>query len=223
MTKDYSDLTVIIPTLNEVDNIGGLIRRLTSGYKNVSVIVSDDGSTDGTKEVVLACSRRNRTHGLTASVLDAAMQTRTGKIVVMDGDLQHPPQKVRKIADLLDDCDLCVGVRTTVKNWGLHRRIISKGYAYFSVVVFKLRDKPVCNDMMSGFFGVKTTLFKRLIREHRDRFVEDGLKILLDVLKLLDSNVRMHEVPYVTFHERKEGKSKFSFKHVVSTLKSTFR
>lgn len=234
MRAGYSDTTVIIPTLNERKNIGRLIGQLLSEYRGIHVIVSDDGSTDGTQEEVRSISRRNvnvsfldrrgkREHGLAASVLDAALATRTGKIIVMDGDMQHPPIKVGELSDALDRSELAVAVRTSVEHWGLHRRIISKSMAYMAYLVFELRRRRVCNDIMSGFFGIRASLFKSLIREHRQAFVPSGYKVLLDILRLCDSNKSLEEVYYSTFHSRQYGQSKFRFRHVINTLRSTFR
>ncbi|MGI0134538.1 MAG: glycosyltransferase, partial [Candidatus Micrarchaeaceae archaeon] len=212
MGRVYSDTTVIIPTFNERRNIGKLIRSLLRMYPGISVIVSDDGSGDGTGEEVKRISsrsgkvkfldrRKRPQHGLAASVLDAALMARTGKIIVMDGDMQHPPGKVRELARALDSSDISVGVRTSVENWGLHRRVISKCMAYLAYAVFALRGKMVCNDIMSGFFGVKTSLLQRLIRSKRAGFVPRGYKVLLDILRLCDSNKRIAEVYYSTFHK----------------------
>jgi len=229
---DYSDLTVIIPTLNEKSNITKLIGILTRMYRNVSMIVSDDGSDDGTRERVRALGRRNRrirlldrsrksVHGLTASVIDAAMMTGTGKIVVMDGDLQHPPSKVGDIARALDRYDIVVGVRTSVREWGISRRMISKGMAYLAYVLFAISGRKRCNDMMSGFFGIRTKEFKELVASQRSGFVEEGYKVLLDILRLMDRSGSLGEVRYSTFHLRKEGKSKLGIKHAITTLRST--
>jgi dolichol-phosphate mannosyltransferase len=198
LKADYSDLTVITPTLNEKNNIVRLVGALDRMYRNVSVIVADDGSRDGTREAVSALGKKNgrvrlldrsrkSVHGLTASVLDAALMARTRKIVVMDGDMQHPPAKVGDIAKALDSYDLVVGVR------------------------------------MSGFFGIDAGLFRGLIKRDRDRFVERGYKVLLDILKLMDSKSSIGEVRYPTFHLRKEGSSKFRFRHVITTLDSVLR
>lgn len=229
---DYSDLTVIIPTFNEKGNIRDVVGELTRRYGSVSVIVSDDGSDDGTREAVKALGRRNRRimlldrsqrkeHGLTASVIDAAMMVRTRKVVVMDGDMQHPPSKVGSIAGALDRYDLVVGVRTRVKDWGLHRRIISKSMSSLSYLLFSLQNRRLCNDMMSGFFGMDSGVFKMLIEKHRNSFVGTGYKVLLDILKVMDKKSAIGEVHYATFHLRKEGSSKFGFRHVLTTLRSS--
>jgi len=231
--NSYSDLTLIIPTLNEEGNIKILLGLLQMHYPGVNVVVADDGSTDKTQRSVLEISKRNRRvrlldrtkrqHGLTASVLDAAMTAKTSKIIVMDGDMQHPYQKVGEIARALDNCDLVIGVRTSVENWGLQRRLISFCMSGFAYLVFTLRGKPKCSDMMSGFFGIRTALFKSIIKGSRASFVDKGYKVLLDTLRIIDSNVKIHEVKYSTFQNRKYGKSKLSglgINHATDTLKS---
>ena len=228
---DYSDLTVIIPTFNEMGNIREVVSGLTKRYRNVSVTVSDDGSDDGTREAVKALGKRNgritlldrsqkREHGLAASVLDAALLAKTKKIVVMDGDGQHPLPVVGSIAIALDSYDLVVGVRTHVKDWGMQRRVISKGMSSLSYLLFALRNRRLCNDMMSGFFGIDAAVFKDLIARRRKRFVGKGYKVLLDILKTMDRESTIGEVYYKTFHIRKEGNSKFGFRHVLTTLGS---
>ncbi len=229
---DYSDLTVIIPTLNERDSIKKVLGALTKRYANASIIVSDDGSDDGTRDAVRALGRRNgrirlldrsqkKEHGLTASVLDAATIAGTRKIVVMDGDMQHPPAKVGSIAKALDRYNLVVGVRTRVRDWGVRRKAISRGMDSLSRISFALQNKRTCSDMMSGFFGIDAPMFRDMIARRRGRFVGEGYKVLLDILKLMDRRSSIGEVYYTTFHIRKEGSSKFGFRHVLPTLKST--
>ena len=200
-------------------------------YPDISVIVSDDGSGDGTKAIVNALRKGNKNvslldrsqrkvHGLTASVLDAASVSTTKKLVVMDGDMQHPPSKVGLLSNSLNNYDLVIGVRTSVKEWGIYRRVQSKSIAYLSYALFALLGRRTCNDMMSGFFGIDSKIFKDLIAKHRERFVEDGYKVLLDTLKLVGRDVAIGEVRYSTFSPRKGGKSKFGFKHMITTLRS---
>jgi len=234
MKNDYLDLTIIIPVLNESQTINILVRRLLERYRNCSVIVTDDGSTDGTKEIVKKISGKNKKvqlldranepeHGLTASVVDAALRVKTGKIIVMDGDLQHPPEKVGAIYKALDDNDLVVAVRTHIKNWNLHRKIISKSVSSFVYFVMKLRNKQVCNDILSGFFGIKSDLFKSIIKKGKRQFVGGGYKVLLDILRMSDTKLTMAEVEYHTFHKREYGKSKASIKQFIAVMRSTLR
>lgn len=231
--RDYSDTTVILPTLNENDNIGGVVRKITGSYRGASVIIADDGSTDGTIFTAMELSKRNgrvilldrstrEVHGITASVLDAAELVKTKKTIVMDADMQHPPGKIGDISSMLDRDELVVAVRTRVRNWGPLRTIVSKGAAYFSYGVFRLRGKRTCNDMMSGFFGIRTQLFKELKKRNRNGFVGRGYKILLDILRLMGDGA-IGEVEYSTFHRRERGQSKLGpsqlFYVAVSTLK----
>ncbi|MDE1856906.1 MAG: glycosyltransferase [Candidatus Micrarchaeota archaeon] len=220
--------------MNEKGTIAGLIGALRKLYAGATIIVADDGSTDGTRGIVKAISeadrnvlfldrRKRNVKGLTASVVDSALRTLTEKIVVMDGDLQHPPEVVGDIYGLLDANDIVVGVRTSVKDWGVHRKVISKTMAYIAYATFKARGRPTTNDIMSGFFGIRAGLFKRIALSHRESFVHTGYKVLLDILRLAPANVRIGEVYYSTFHLRRSGTSKLNYKRIVDTVVSTFR
>lgn len=231
----YSDLTIIIPSLNEEENISVIIRGLAKKYAGVHVIIADDGSTDGTKEeakkamggmdgrIAFLDRSRAHIHGLTASVIDAAMRTGTSKIIVMDADMQHPIDKVKDMCEALDSNDLAIGIRTSVKEWGIHRRILSNGINAISYTVFRLRGKPTCSDMMSGFFGIHTRLFQKVIRENKGGYVGEGYKVLLDTMRMLDGPVRIKEIKYSTFRDRRRGKSKLRIIHMLRVLNSTFR
>jgi len=232
--ESYSNLTIIIPTLNEVGNVKSVALRLCNMYKGVHIIFADDGSADGTKEAVSMLSKKHanielldrthaKVHGLTASVIDAAMHVNTNYIIVMDADMQHPLEKIRSISHKLDHYDMVVGVRTSVRSWGLHRRIMSKSMALLAYIVLKARRRNVSNDIMSGFFGIRAPLFKHIIEKSRDSFVPTGYKVLLDTLRLSSKGLKIGEVPYSTFHRRKSGSSKFKPKIMLDTLKSTFK
>lgn len=232
--KSYSDTTIVIPTINEEGNIGVIINRLTKSYPDIRIIVADDGSRDKTKEIVGKISRKNRNvsffdrskervHGLTISVVDSARIVKTEKIIVMDADLQHPVDKVGPISKALDTSDLVVGTRTSVKDWGIRRRIISKGITILSLAVFKIKGKHTTKDMMSGFFGIRTKLLKELAENRRSEFVDEGYKVMLDILRILDKEKSVSEVYYSTFHGREKGESKLRTKHIIATLISTLK
>ena len=231
--KDQNSSTVILPTLNEAENIKQVISGLLEECPDSEIIVADDGSVDGTDVIVRRMSkterriifldRKNRKeHGLTASVIDAVLIAKKGKIVVMDADLQHPVNKVNDLFDRLEDSDIVIGVRSSVKNWSIGRMIISRGMESAAYYCFKMRGKRTCSDMMSGFFAMRSSIFKRIILENREMFIGRGYKILLDILRLSPPDIRISEVRYSAFHMRKKGRSKFGFRHVIYTLTSLF-
>ena len=233
MDKRYGNLTIIIPTLNEQGNIGRVIRVLGKMYPGVKIIVADDGSTDDTANEVKAASKRFDVrffdrrhmgiHGLTASVVDAALLARTDYIIVMDGDMQHPPELVGSMYKKLLDYDIVVGVRVEVKDWGIHRIILSKGMAIISYAVFRARGKPVTRDMMSGFFGIRSGIIKGLVKRRRNGFVMHGYKVLLDIMRMAGPGVSICEVEYSTFHKRLYGRSKLKVRRMAEVLESTFK
>lgn len=233
VVMDLSDTTVIIPTLNERESIAVLIKRLLRLYNGVHIMVTDDGSVDGTANIVAALRRkhnsvvlldrsRKQIKGLTASVLDAALLVKTPKIVIMDGDLQHPPEVVGRIAMALDKSEIAVAVRSEVRSWSAQRRLVSRTVSAFAYLVFRLRGKSTCNDMMSGFFGVRTIVLRRIYSEHRNHFVLGGYKLLLDIFRVARLG-KLSEIRYNTFHEREHGVSKLGFAHAMEALESILR
>lgn len=229
---EYGNLTIIIPTLNEQESIGILIKKLEKLYPKVNMIVADDGSTDDTRRIVTSATKRNlrvrfldrssrKLHGLTISVVDAEMLVNTKYTIVMDADLQHPPELIKKIYERLGKgADLAIGSRETVKDWQLYRKIISKTVTAFSIFIFKLKGKRTVNDMMSGFFGIKTSVFKHAIESNKSKFVPSGYKVLLDILNTINENTKIVEVPYKTFHRRLHGASKSGVRQMIDLLHS---
>ncbi|MGA3020583.1 MAG: glycosyltransferase [Candidatus Micrarchaeales archaeon] len=235
MKIDYGEFTIVLPTLNEGGTIGKLVGYITKNYKEVKVLVVDDGSRDETKQIVRTISKRNRNviffdrsagraeKGLTASVIDGIARSRTKYAIVMDSDLQHPPVKIREIAGKLSEGnDLVVAYRADVPNWALYRKIISKAFMIFGKLVLLVENRISCRDIMSGFFGVNTNLFTKVYKKNERRFVKDGYKVLFDFLKCMKRrSIHVSEVPYV-FGLRKQGKSKASTGRAIALVKSFF-
>ncbi len=228
--QEYQELTVIIPTLNEEPNIGKLIDRITTLFPGIHIIVADDGSKDRTQEIVKEFHEKNpnvilldrskeKIHGLTASVYDSIMICKTPYFFVIDGDFQHPPEKIDDGFKLLrQGCDLVVGYREKVENWGLIRKLISWGATMIGKVSLLIRRRPRVRDIMSGFFGGNTEKVRALLRSNT-KITPQGYKILFDILKQTPRNWRLCEFPYV-FKNRVEGKSKIGKKHIIAFIKS---
>ncbi len=234
MDLDYRNFTIILPTLNEEENIAKIIGILTRSYKGINILVSDDGSTDRTKSIVDAISAKNRrvkfldrrgssAKGLTASIIEGFEKITTAYGIVMDADMQHPTEEVAKIAmNLSRGDDISVGVRAKFDNWELYRKIISRILVTLSYIILLVRGKQVCSDVFAGYFGARKKLVVSIVKENRKRFVNDGQKMLFDLLKCIDrGTIRISEVPY-TFHQRKAGTSKAGVKHAIALLQSYF-
>jgi dolichol-phosphate mannosyltransferase len=210
--------TIVIPTFNERDNIDTLLRRLVAVLPaGDTEIVFVDDSTDDTPEVIRAAAascpipitvhhRENGAGGLGGAVVEGMRLARGAWIVVMDADLQHPPEVVPDLvaAGLRDGADLVVGTRYRGggKRDGLtdgYRRIVSGGSTFATKVIFRNSLIQV-SDPMSGLFAVRTSSLE--IDELRPL----GYKILLE-LTVRNRPGRIVEVPY-SFQQRHAGESK---------------
>lgn len=226
-------ITVIIPTLNEKSNIDKMITRLLSLYSEVSIIVADDGSTDGTVEVVLNWGAKNPNitfldrknefiKGLTISLVDALKITRTDYFFVIDCDFQHPPECIADGIQLLSKGnELVIGTRSSVEGWSLTRKLISWGATTLGKFSLLIRRRPRPKDIMSGFFGGETQFITELIIQNPKTISPKGYKLLFDLLKVMPRSTSIGEFTY-TFQPREVGESKISMKHILVYFRSLF-
>lgn len=224
------DLTIIIPTLNEGKNIKLLISKLLELYPGVSIIVSDDGSKDNTrkdtesfkgKKIIFFDHSKSKNKGLTGSVIDAIPKTRTEFVIVMDGDLQHPPEKIRNIYNnLKKGSSMVVGSRARryIKWASTDRKFLSDFGTGLARLFLALKGIRVI-DPLSGFFGFRKDLFSRMKPR---RFVVGGYKVLFDMLKQMNRRDKVSEI-FFNFGFRNGGKSKLSSRHFFYFLESFFK
>lgn len=228
-----NDLSIIIPTLNEADNIIELLRQLIKVYPLAEIIVVDDGSTDNTQELTRLMVNFNknislldRTHktvkGLTASVIDGIIESKRDYFVVMDADFQHPVIKIRAIyKKLKKGKNIVIGVRDTVPDdWCIKRKLISWTAKTLANARLFYSKGITIKDPVSGFFGGNRILCG-IIYLYKDMFQHTGYKILFDVLKMSPKNIKIDYV-YYDFHVRDEGKSKLGRKQVYAFLRAVF-
>ncbi|MEB3691224.1 MAG: glycosyltransferase family 2 protein [Caldisphaeraceae archaeon] len=218
------DLSIIVPTYNERDNLGELLRRIDGALRpsevSYEVVIVDDNSPDGTAKYAGELSRtypikvlkRAGKLGLASAVLDGLKIAGGESIVIMDADLQHPPEVLSKIVEKVQDCDVVIASRYvkggSVGEWSLLRRLISKGAILVARVLLpKVRR---IKDPMSGYFAFRRDVVKGISMNPR------GFKILLEVL--VRGNARkVCEVPY-TFSSRLKGKSKLDAGEIINYL-----
>ncbi len=231
--QKYTDLTVIIPVLNEVYSITRIIKELLNRYHGVRIIIVDDGSTDGTLYAVeklqghspgITLIKRgpHKPKGITASVLEAIDKVQTPYFVVMDGDGQHGPQYVMWLyRQLFGGTHLSVATRATVHGWYWHRKLLSwLGNKLAGIALRRLPGAP--SDALSGFFGARTQVWRSVTRGKEKAFAPRGYKVLFDFLKLCDRSMIIDEV-YFAFDARVYGTSKATLRVYWEFLRSIWR
>lgn len=224
---NWENLTIVIPTLNEEESIEKLIKILHRMYKGVNIIISDDGSKDKTRDIAKklgagVIDRSNKKiKGLTISVLNAVNVVDTPYFVVMDADLQHPPEAIGKVMKKLKRFDVVGGARRKIiGNWGFFRKLMS----ITAIILGKIRlmGRVKFDDLMTGFFGAKTEFFRDVVRGNHNHFELRGYKIFFDLLKLVKRGTPIGCVKY-DFNIREAGTSKISKRHILLYLRSLFK
>jgi dolichol-phosphate mannosyltransferase len=214
--KAGPELTLVIPTLNERDNIGPLVDLLDAVLESVSweVIFVDDDSPDGTAERIREIGRRDRRvrclqrlgrRGLTTACIEGVLASSAPHIAVMDADMQHDEKLLPQMLAMLksEPVDLVVGSRY-MAGGGIGG--LDAARANMSAVATRL-SRIICKaeiaDPMSGFFMLRRDVLEGALR----RLSAQGYKILLDILASSPRSLRVRELPY-EFRERQRGESK---------------
>jgi len=223
-TTDTYDLTVIIPTFNEEENIAAIIEAVNgvffeNGIRG-EVLVMDDSSKDRTIPIVQEIAGRNgnvrlivrqEDHGLSQSVVEGFGAARSEILQVIDADFSHPPELIPRFYEAIrGGADVAIGSRYMkggdIEEWPLRRRVISLGATAFGRMLF-----PEVTDPVSGFFAVRREVVAGAPLAPR------GYKILMEVL----GRGRWHsfvEIPFV-FKDREEGESKLRADTMVDYLR----
>ena len=215
-THEAPELSVIVPTFNERDNVTVLYRRLEATLVNVAweVVFVDDNSPDGTSDVVRAlaqqdsrvrCIRRIGRRGLSGACIEGILASSAPYAAVIDADLQHDETQLPKMLLLLasEQADLVVGSRYIegYKSEGFNKQ--RAGASALATEVAKKMLRVEIADPMSGFFMVRRDRFEQLA----PKLSVHGFKILLDLVASAHGNLRAVEIPY-TFGDRQHGESK---------------
>lgn len=210
------EITIILPTLNESENLPRVVQRIAAALhgRSFEILVVDDNSRDTTPQVCAELVREFpltlhiRTQpkdGLSGAVLEGMARARGEYLVVMDADLQHPPEKIPELLAPLErgETDFVLGSRyvpggSTHGSWSLLRHLNSKVATWLA--------RPFAGDThdpMSGFFALRRETYERA-----ERLTPVGYKVALELMcKCRAKNVR--EVP-IHFSTRTHGQSKLT-------------
>ena len=216
MQTSIAELSVVVPTFRERDNVAELVRRLDACLTDAAweVIFVDDDSSDGTADRVRAlarsdprirCLQRIGRRGLSSACVEGMLASSAPYLAVMDADLQHDESVLPRMLEVLKagDADLVVGSRYVagggIGAWNADRAMMSR----FATRLSRLVVKRDLSDPMSGFFALRRDVFEQAVRN----LSNVGFKILLDLLASSPKPLRLKEIPY-QFRERHAGESK---------------
>jgi len=219
---------VIIPTYNEAENIERILHRIIESLPEAGVLVVDDGSPDGTGDIVKRVA---------AEVPDIHLIARPGKaglgsayrtgfawgmengydvLIEMDADFSHDPGALPALVQpLREGYDVAIGSRYVkggrVPNWARHRHLLSAGGNRYASLVLGLQ----VSDSTAGFRAYSADVLRRL---DLDRIRADGYGFQIEMTyRAKQHGARIKEVP-ITFIDRVAGESKMSSRIVFEAL-----
>jgi dolichol-phosphate mannosyltransferase len=209
-------LSVIVPTFNERDNVTTLFQRLQVALAGVpwEVVFVDDNSPDGTWEVVrglarqdprVRCIRRIGRRGLSGACIEGILASSAPCAAVIDADLQHDETQLPKMLAFLQggEFDLVVGSRYIEGGSADSFNKQRAGASALATEVAKRVLRVEIADPMSGFFMIRRDRFEQLAPQ----LSTQGFKILLDIVATARGALRVKEIPF-TFGSRLHGESK---------------
>lgn len=218
------ECAVVVPTLNESANIERLLDGILAADTRLVAIVVDDGSRDGTDQIVLERAEAERKNGRErvfliergrkmgyASAVQDGMRLAIGKgarlILQMDADFSHDPEYLPALLQKSESCDLVVGSRYVpgggTRNWGIERKILS---ATANALARTMLTLPV-RDCTGGFRCWHRELIERA--GVLDVRIEGYAFLFVTMDRVRQIGARVGEVPII-FADREHGKSKMS-------------
>jgi len=221
-------ISVIVPTYNERENLEELFERVAGALegREFEIIVVDDDSPDRTwekaeelaKKYPVKVIRRTNERGLSSAVIRGFREANGEIFVVMDADLQHPPEVIPKLIEVVENgADIAIASRYVeggkVENWYWWRKLISKG----AIMVGRVALPRIRNikDPVSGFFALRREVIEDV------ELNPVGFKILLEIL-IKGKYSKVVEIPFI-FGLRSSGESKLSNKQILNYLRHLYR
>ncbi len=223
---------VIIPTYNESDNLAALIAELHQYTPELTIVVVDDNSPDGTGQLADAIAEKDsrihpihrpRKMGLGTAHI-AGMKWAQGQnlepILTMDADFSHSPRYVPDLLLAMGNLDMVIGSRYVPGGGTLHctvpRKALSRGANTFARVVLGLK----ANDCTAGFRAYRRAVLDSI---DLDAIVSNGYSFLIEMIYYCQKRGwRIGEVPII-FEDRRMGKSKVSRQEILKALDTVVR
>ncbi|MEA1984378.1 MAG: polyprenol monophosphomannose synthase [Euryarchaeota archaeon] len=222
-----NDISIIIPTYNESENIENMINAIERVFSNNTIngdlVIVDDNSPDKTAAIAERMEERygnikvivrTRDRGLSQSVVEGFDHCDSDTIGVIDCDFSHPPEQIPLFLKKIEEgCDVVFGTRYAsegeIRGWGAKRKLISHGATFLARLLV-----PRSTDPVSGFFVIDRSVVKDVVLRPR------GYKIGLEILGKGNWS-KYCEISYV-FQDREMGSSKLGPKEIYEYILQLF-
>jgi dolichol-phosphate mannosyltransferase len=228
-----SDVGILLPTYCEAANIEKLVSELEELNSDISILVIDDSSPDGTADIVRTLQKkydnvlllvRAKKLGLGTAITDGfkvflSLKNPPNCVVTMDADYSHNPKEIRKlILPVQESCDLVVGSRYCqgggTREWSIMRLLISK----IANFITKFRIDAHVSDYTSGMRCYSTKLIRGIINDLHSQTYEIQIETIRQAHM---RGYKIREAPII-FANRKKGKSKLTINEVKDFLSYIF-
>lgn len=228
----YSGTWVVLPTYNEIENLPQIAPAILEQLPDSTLLVVDDSSPDGTgmladqmaaENARIKVVHRPTKQGLGKAYVtgfQTALKSGAERVVQMDADWSHDPKYLPSLVDGLDSNDLVIGSRYVpgggVRNWGVMRRVVSRGGSLFARTVLRLSP----HDLTGGFKAWRRETLGGLPWA---ALHSGGYVFQIETTFLASrAGARIREVPIV-FVDRRLGASKMSRRIIVEALAVVLR
>ena len=221
-------ISIVVPTFREAANLPALVERLHAVLSESAIewelLLVDDDSDDDSQTVAAELARRlpvrmvvrrERPRDLSLAVVEGIRLARFDRLVVMDADLSHPPERILDLLGALEaDCDMAIGSRYVPggrvdRAWSAWRFLNSR------LATWSATPLVSCSDPMSGFFATD----RRLLPAPQT-LRPIGYKIALELM--VRGRLRVKEVP-IDFSDRTLGASKMNWRQQINFVRHLYR
>lgn len=213
----FNQSLLIIPTYNEIDNIEKMLTCVTDLYPELNILIIEDGSPDGTADVVkkfmtsnnkINIIERSGKLGLGTAYITGfkwALERDFQFVFEMDCDFSHNPKDLELLLTAAQTNDLVIGSRyiggIRIINWPFHRLFLSFGASIYTRIITGLKILDVTG-------GFKCFTRKALESLDLERVFSNGYSFQIELnFKIWSKGMSVKEVPII-FTERRDGESK---------------
>ena len=221
------EISIIIPILNESENIKLLIPEISKNIKilkilKYEIILVDDNSEDQIESVVRKLRkkfkslklliRKKKDKDLSKSCILGFEKSKYKNILVMDGDFQHHPKYILNLVRNFNrtNCDIVVGARDLTSTKKTKLSIFRLGSSFIVTTFLNIALGKKTSDPLTGFFLFKKEIYKK----NKKLLFAKGYKILADLIYSSKEKLNIVDVG-INFGNRARGESKMSFKVLI--------